>query len=46
MTKEMAEKIEIEHNVYVDRETMQYNVGGGHDAEYGWLPIPKEWIEA
>lgn len=43
MTIEQALGIEQKHNVYVDSETMQYNQDG-HDAVYGWRPIPKEWI--
>jgi len=48
-TNEMNEiqrlRIEEKHNVYVDADSMQYNVGGGYDAVYGWQPIPQEWID-
>jgi hypothetical protein len=44
LTNERVKAIEDTHNVYVDRNTMQYNVGGGHDAVYGWQPIPEEWM--
>ena len=47
INKLIADQVERRHNVYVDIPTQQYNVGGGHDAETGWMPIPLEWkIEA
>ena len=45
LTNGQVMEIEEKHNVYVDRDTMQYNIGGGYDAIYGWQPIPKEWID-
>ena len=43
MTQEQAEIIAEAHNVYVDAETEQFNIGGGQAAVYGWQPIPDEW---
>jgi ADP-ribosylglycohydrolase len=45
LNKDEVNAIEQAHNVYVDAESMQYNVGGGYDAVYGWEAIPQEWIE-
>lgn len=45
LTEDQIVEIEQQHNVYVDRETQQFNVGGGYDAEYGWDHLPEEWIE-
>ena len=43
ITTEQAAEIERQHNVCVDIEAMQYN-NESRDAEYGWLPIPAEWL--
>ena len=45
LTKEQIDYIEEKHNVYVDAETLQFNVGGGYDAVSGWYPLPQEWID-
>ena len=45
LTADQIKAIEDTHNVYIDRDTMQYNVGGGYDAVYCWQPIPTEWID-
>ena len=44
LTEDQIVAIEQEHNVWIDRKTLQYNVGGGYDATYGWSPLPEEWI--
>ena len=43
LTEELTIAIELIHNVYVDRDTSQYN-NKGYDEETGWSPIPEEWI--
>ena len=35
--------LEIEHNIHIDIESMQYTTGE-RDDDYGWAPIPQEWI--
>lgn len=45
MEKQVAIEIEQIHNVFVDAETEQYN-HTGYDEEYGWEPVPEEWIKA
>ena len=40
---ETIREIEVEHNVYVDIDTMSYTNGEREDV-YGWMPIPEEWI--
>ena len=45
LTEDQIIAIEQAHNVWIDTETLQYNVGGGYDAEYGWVPLPTEWID-
>ena len=44
LTKEMVEYLERKHNVYIDAETNVFNLDS-RDAIYGWIPIPKEWID-
>jgi DNA-binding XRE family transcriptional regulator len=44
ITPAIAEEISQRHNVYVDADARMYNVGGGDDAVYGWMPLPERWI--
>lgn len=44
MTQEQATAIEQQHNVYVDADSEMMTSGERYD-EYGWEPVPKEWIE-
>lgn len=37
-------ELEQEHNICIDRETLQYN-NDSHDAQYGWEPLPEEWTK-
>ena len=43
INKMIADQIEGKHNVYIDMPTEKYNVGGGYNAETGWMPIPLSW---
>jgi len=43
MDKEKAQEIEQEHNVYVDANMEMYTNGERND-NYGWMPIPEEWL--
>jgi hypothetical protein len=42
LTPRKAEKLEREHNVYIDIKTQSFNV---NDSLYGWQPIPEQWLE-
>ena len=42
ITAEQANAIERERNVYIDRDSNQFNLES-YDAAYGWEPIPEEW---
>ena len=45
MTKEdLAKMIKDEHNVNVDIDNMMYT-HGDIDDDYGWIPIPDEWLK-
>ena len=41
MTNDQKQQLERDHNVVIDIDTMQYNT---NDTEYGWQPIPTEWV--
>ena len=44
ITAEQARRLERERNVYIDIETASYTTGE-RDDEYGWLPVPGDWLE-
>lgn len=44
MKKEIAEIIEKEHNVTIDLTADMYTTGDIDD-DYGWMPVPQEWVE-
>ena len=45
LTTDQIISIEQTHNVWIDRETLQYNVDGGYEAVYGWSALPQAWID-
>lgn len=45
LTEEQVEAIERRNNVYVDAKTGMMQVTGSRDDEYGWQPVPEEWIK-
>ncbi|MCP3681802.1 MAG: hypothetical protein GY861_03845 [bacterium] len=42
MNREQAEILEKKHNVVIDEKGLQWNI---NDAQYGWEPIPDEWLK-
>ena len=39
-------RIAQEHNVAcIDLEAMQYNPNTDDPEDYGWMPIPEEWLQ-
>jgi len=45
LTPDEIAHIEQTHNVYIDRDSILFNAGGGYKAITGWMPIPEAWIE-
>jgi len=41
LTNAQKTKLEQEHNVIIDVDSMSYNV---NDTDYGWIPIPESWL--
>ena len=41
LTADQKQQLERDHNVVIDIDTMQYNT---NDTEYGWQPIPTDWV--
>ena len=42
LTQEQVREMEIQHNVYIDVDSMMFTHGKRDDI-YGWRPIPAEW---
>ncbi|MBT8490004.1 MAG: hypothetical protein KJN62_03035 [Deltaproteobacteria bacterium] len=43
LKSDQIKHLEIEHNVYIDPDSMQFNLNG-YDEVYGWEPIPDSWL--
>jgi len=45
MTLDQQHQIEWDHNVVIDADALMCNHGDVDD-DYGWVPIPLDWLQS